>query len=291
MLRVPDDERPASRGYPAGIPRSGPIMTYRDLRVVPWTREFVSGRTAEYRVGSLHTAEVGGSSPLAPTRDERGERGRDAQGTPNPGQQAQDQGKREGRQRRRRAQRGRKNRAGKSSQPASGRGRPEAGHERHTRKPGSTEAGGGEQGRGRPLGRRDHGGDTAGSERSPAAEGGAGGRGLPTPTGRRETAPHAVVLTGTGIPTGLDHRAVTAEGESGAVVRGEPTVGHGEHDGGLASTGGERPPRSLVGRRQLDEPRRPDGSRRGRWPGLHVGTEALVGERVVLAEPEVPGRR
>ena len=116
--------------------------------------------------------------------------------------------------------------------------------------------------------------------------------GLPTPTsGRRETAPHAVALTGAGLATGLDHRAALAEGESGAVVRGEPTVGRGEHDGGLAPTGGERPPRSLTGRSQLHQPRRPDGSRRGRRPGLHAGTEALLSECVVLAEPEVPGRR
>ncbi len=67
MLGVPDAERPASRGYPAGIPRSGPVVIRRNLRAVLMTRDFVSGRTAEYRVGSLHTAEVGGSSPLAPT--------------------------------------------------------------------------------------------------------------------------------------------------------------------------------------------------------------------------------
>ncbi|MDA8356523.1 MAG: MerR family transcriptional regulator [Actinomycetota bacterium] len=43
VLGVPDSERPSSRGHPVSIPRLGPIVTYRDLRVMPLSRDVVSG--------------------------------------------------------------------------------------------------------------------------------------------------------------------------------------------------------------------------------------------------------
>lgn len=46
VLGVPEDERPAFRGYPAGIPRPGPIVTYRDWRVMPVEQVF---RVGTYR--------------------------------------------------------------------------------------------------------------------------------------------------------------------------------------------------------------------------------------------------